>query len=136
MQERKKMNKMFRNPKMRGKWLEFYFGKPNSSLPNYVVDPQSGEQVYDPGRIKDLYLREGTLYLKTFHPRPPDHDEKEYAPARKPPIESKGEEIAPEKPSSLPTWWNKMYNRMAKGIESKVWSERIRLLAMTVCRLT
>lgn len=133
-QERQKMNKMFKTPKLHGKWLEYYFGKPTSTLPNFVIDPLSGTQVYDPDKMKELYLREGTLHLKDFHPCPPEHDEKEHTPPKDSPDENKREEMIPQKPASLPAWWERMYNRKAKGIDSKVWSELMNPTSATEVR--
>jgi hypothetical protein len=69
--------------------------------------------------MKAVYLKEGTLSLKSAYP--PEHDDKEHAEPPQVPREEKREAFPPGKPNSRPMWWNKMYNREAKNIESEVW---------------
>ena len=123
--EQQKMRKMFVNPSQRGKWLEYYFGRPQSTIPPFVIDPTNGARIYDPEKVKTLYLQEGTISLKAFHECPPPHDNRECK--RSPiPDEEKREHIPQTKPTSLPAWWSKMYDRKAKNIEGDTWKEVMR----------
>lgn len=120
--ERQDLRKLFCNPSQKGKWLEYYFGKPSTTTPNFAIDPDTGSQVFDPDKIKALYLQEGTLSLKTAYPAPPPFDAKEHShPPPQVPREEKRESFTQSKPSSRPSWWDKMYDRKAKNIEPETW---------------
>ena len=74
--ERRERLKWFLDPKQRGKWLEDVFASERIHCPNYAVIPGSGEMTYEPDRIKEIYLTEGTAVLKNKRECPPPYNEK------------------------------------------------------------
>ena len=78
--------KWFLDPKKRGKWLDNIFASETSHCPNYALIPGSGEITYDPEKIKEIYLSEGTSFLRNKRSCPPPYDEKKAQKPNPPPV--------------------------------------------------
>jgi hypothetical protein len=127
MQEKSRQNilkrDMFLNPQTKGKWLDLHFKTSPPKMPAYAID-HTGEKFTSPEKVKEIYLREGTLFLKEKINAPGPDEGKEHPRYQEPPDLEKR---APEdhnptrKNRSTPKWWKTMYNRKAKNIPDSVW---------------
>ena len=99
-------------------------------MPSYAVDG-TGKIHRAPEDVKNIYLTEGTLFLKKKlkPPGPEGKDERKYP---EPPDLSKerGTEEKETKNNILgnqrPKWWNQAYDRKAKNIPSRTWQDLTR----------
>jgi hypothetical protein len=112
---------MFLDPKRRGEWFADTYGTPTNSCPTYAIDEQSGMRTYNPEEVKNIYLREGSSFLRNKIPCLPDSKEERKP---EPPPNLKVPRVPPNKKgNSLSRWWHKMYNRKAKGILATTWAD-------------
>ncbi len=70
-QEKVARQKLFLDPKERGKWLEKIFGSTTSTCPNFAIDSITGLSTSEPSEVKRIYLREGSAFLKAGISCPP-----------------------------------------------------------------
>jgi len=93
-----------------------------TGCPNFAIDA-NGAKTSQPEKVKEIYVREGTVRLKTKLSMPVP-DQKDSIRAEPPPLlPSRSGEHPPKKGWSLPNWWKPMYNRNAKNIPSDVWAD-------------
>jgi len=121
--EKERQRKLFLDPKKRGRWFEQAFGTRIVTCPNFAIDSKSGKKTFDEKEVKRLYLEEGASLLKNKIDLPPCFDEKHANPLASPPNPHARSNTKPKaKPNQRPRWWEKMYNRQAKGITQDTWS--------------
>ena len=109
---------LFLDPKKRGKWIDLHFKPHRTGPPDFAIDGQTNEKTRDPKKVKEIYLKEGTIFLrkKLQPPGPEEEIEAKYEPA---PSLSPREDYVHTLSSGkdkIPQWWKKMYNRNAKRI--------------------
>jgi len=119
-QEKIARRNMFLDPKKRGKWLEHIFGNAASSCPNFAIDSATGLSTSKPEEVKRIYLKEGSDFLKKGIDCPPPFHIDDHRLPEPPPDYTKPRKVKMRTPPRcLPHWWNKMYNRQAKGIPNQ-----------------
>jgi hypothetical protein len=55
---------LFLDPKRRGKWIDLHFKSNRTGPPDFAIDGETNEKTRDPKRVKEIYLKEGTIFLK------------------------------------------------------------------------
>ena len=121
--EKERQRKLFLNPKNRGRWFERVFGTRVSVCPNFAIDSKTGRKTFEENEVKKIYVQEGASLLKNKIELPPPYEEKMEAPLSPPPDPRARSNLhPPPKPNQRPKWWEKMYNRQAKGIKEETWS--------------
>jgi len=84
--------------------------------------------VRDPSKIKQLYVQEGAGLLQKIKPRPEGKECRKQV-LSKAPNPTKERPFTEEKPAPQegikPHWWDKMYDRKAKGIPAETWKDLI-----------
>jgi len=121
--EKERQRKLFLDPKKRGRWFEQVFGTRIVTCPNFAIDSKSGKKTFDEQEVKRIYIEEGASLLKNKIDLPPRFDEKREQPCVSPPNPHTRSSLKPPgKPNQRPRWWEKMYNRQAKGITQATWS--------------
>ena len=76
----------------------------------------------DPREVKDIYLREGAVFLKNKIECPSSCKEDEKAPEPPPSLRLRKEKSGKPR-TTLPKWWGEMYSRDAKGIDQDTWRD-------------
>ena len=67
---------LFLNPRTRGKWLDLHFKTSPPAMQCFAIDG-SGKIFREPDEVKNIYLTEGTLFLKKKLEAPgPEEEEK------------------------------------------------------------
>jgi hypothetical protein len=124
--ERDRKRDLFVNPQTRGQWLDLHFKTSPPTMPPYAID-STGIIHREPDDVKNVYLTEGTLFLrkKLEAPGPEVKQEKKYPEPpdlklRKEHDETKEERAKLE--NSSPKWWNLMYNRKSRNISDNTWA--------------
>jgi hypothetical protein len=72
--------------------------------------------------VKDIYLREGAVFLKNKIECPSSCKEDEKAPEPPPSLRLRKENSGKPR-TTLPKWWGEMYSRDAKGIDQDTWRD-------------
>lgn len=109
--------------KKRKKFYEHLAGKNISAWT--IIDPESGEKVDDPQKIKEVVRDVCSARLRNMVGRPADYDginpmavtDAPTANFDKPPPIPRKNHLR-----NHPFWWKKMYSRKAKGIGAQVWN--------------
>jgi exonuclease III len=117
-------DRLFRDQCSRSRWLSTVgLGKQTKPPPRAIVDSKSARIIRDPAEIKRVYVQEGASLLqnrKELPPHPAPHDFTLDAPDLKTRKPFKKEEKKLH--TGKPAWWDKMYCRHAKGIQSETWA--------------
>ena len=74
--EKRRQNEMFLNPQKRGQWFDRIFSGNRTACPNFAIDSKTGRKTFDMKEVKEIYLREGTSFLKNRQDIRPQFDEK------------------------------------------------------------
>jgi len=98
-------------------------------MQSFAID-SAGKIAREPNEVKNIYLTDGTLFLrkKLEAPGPEEEAKRTFAEPpdlkkRSPTHEAKEAKESPRNSNSRPNWWNKMYSRSAKNIPSHTWSD-------------
>jgi hypothetical protein len=121
-QEKFARQKLFLDPRKRGKWLERVFGSSTPTCPNFAVDSSTGLSTSKPEEVKRIYLQEGSNFLKAGICCPPPFNPDQQHPQESPPdLKQPRHTQTRTPPKCLPRWWSDMYSRNAKNISDQVW---------------
>jgi len=117
---------LFLNPRTRGKWLDLHFKSSPPTMQSFAIDG-AGRIFREPNEVKNIYLTDGTLFLrkKLEAPGPEEEAKRTFAEPpdiRKRPATSEAKETRPNSRTARPKWWNQMYDRSAKNIPNHTWS--------------
>ena len=128
-------HKQFLDITQRSKWLASVgLGKQVEPPPRWISNSEDEKIVQNPKEVKDLYLRSGAPLLQKKRelntdlggvPRNPEPPE-----ITKRPFASEEQKIQDRKPA----WWDKMYDRKAKGIEAQMWSSLMKEISASELR--
>ena len=120
---------MFINPQTRGKWLDLHFKTSPPTIPDHAID-NTGKIFRLAEEAKNIYLKEGTFFLKKKLEAPgPEEEKREY---EKPPnLEEKRDKKENENQNDgsktpIPQWWKRIYNRNAKNIPDQTWRDLLK----------
>ena len=78
--EKEKQNKLFSDPKKRGRWFDHIYGTPLMTCPNFAIDSRTDLKTFEPSQVKRIYIEEGASFLKNKIDLPPPFDEKREQP--------------------------------------------------------
>ena len=68
---------LFLDPKKRGQWIDLHFKSHRKGPPEFAIDGETDEKTKDPKKVKEIYLKEGTIFLKKKLQPPGPEEEKE-----------------------------------------------------------
>src|SRR6202012_1771435 len=72
---------LFLDPKKRGRWIDLHFKSHRTGPPDFANDGQTNEKTRDPKKVKEIYLKVDTIFLrkKLQPPGPEEEIEAKYA---------------------------------------------------------
>jgi hypothetical protein len=75
--EKEKLKKLFLSPEGKREWITHYFQPQRTALQDFAIDSKTGIKYRNAKKVRELYLEEGTYFLKSKIEAPGPEEEKE-----------------------------------------------------------